>query len=102
MTADELIALNEQIAGMAQAGLPGIPESVLKLGRHPIPPVAVPVGIVALVFLAWLLPGLTDRGRVAWARVVYAVPAVGTLIRSARLAAFAELMAVLVEFEVPL
>jgi type II secretory pathway component PulF len=82
--------------------LPAVTELVLTLGRYPIPTVALPLGTFALFVLAWGLMRMTDRGRMTWARLVYAVPVVGTLVRSARLAAFAELMAVLVEFELPL
>jgi type II secretory pathway component PulF len=82
--------------------LPWITEMILKLGRHPLPTILVPVGVVVALFVAWAMMHMTDRGRQGWARLVYALPVVGTLIRSARLAAFAELMAVLVEFELPL
>jgi type II secretory pathway component PulF len=82
--------------------LPAITEFVLTLGRYPLPTLAVPVGIVVMILLAWGLMSMSAHGRLAWARIVYAVPVVGTLIRSARLAAFSELMAVLVEFEMPL
>src|SRR5439155_4311121 len=44
----------------------------------------------------------TPAGRALWARAVYAVPVVGTLIRAARLAAFTELLAILVDHETPL
>lgn len=92
----------DQVFRDFQMKLPAITEFVLTLGRHPLPTIAIPVGTIALFLLAWGLMGMTDRGRLGWARIVYAVPVVGTLIRSARLAAFAELMAVLVEYEVPL
>src|SRR5262249_14996238 len=35
-------------------------------------------------------------------RAVYALPMIGTLIRSARLAAFTDLLAILVDYEIPL
>jgi type II secretory pathway component PulF len=82
--------------------LPAVTEVILKASRHPIPTAAIPLAAVVFLIFAWGMMRLTDRGRRAWARIVYAVPVVGTLIRSARLAAFAELMAVLVEFELPL
>jgi type II secretory pathway component PulF len=82
--------------------LPLITEAILSLGRHPVPTIAAPLAATVFLVFAWGLMRLTERGRRAWARIVYAVPVVGTLIRSARLAAFAELMAVLVEFELPL
>jgi type II secretory pathway component PulF len=82
--------------------LPALSEWVLAVGRHPLY-VAVPVG-AALAGLAvtWVVLQASERGRRAWAWLLYAVPVVGTLIRSARLAAFADLLAVLVEYELPL
>ncbi|HEY1381184.1 MAG TPA: type II secretion system F family protein [Gemmataceae bacterium] len=82
--------------------LPWITEWVLRITRYPIPIFAVPVAVVATVFLTWLVTRWTPAGRRAWARLVYSVPVVGTLVRSARLAAFADLLSVLVEYEMPL
>jgi type II secretory pathway component PulF len=92
----------DEIFQSFQMQLPAVTKGVLLLGRNPFLTIAVPVTVAALVLLAWLLMGMTDRGRQAWAQIVYAVPVIGTLVRSARLAAFADLMAVLVEFELPL
>jgi type II secretory pathway component PulF len=92
----------DQVFRDFQMRLPAVTEFVLALGRHPVPTIVIPAAFVAALLLAWGLMRLTDRGRRAWARLVYAVPVIGTLIRSARLAAFAELMAVLVEYELPL
>jgi type II secretory pathway component PulF len=61
-----------------------------------------PVLLVVLLFTARLLLGLSERGRRAWARWIYAIPLVGRLLRSARLASFTDLLAILVEHEVPL
>jgi type II secretory pathway component PulF len=44
----------------------------------------------------------TEKGRILWARMVYAIPVVGTLIRSARMAAFTDLLAILVDHSMPL
>ena len=51
------------------------------IGPFFVSTVAVPLGAVALFLLAWGLMGMTDRGRMTWARLVYAVPVVGTLVR---------------------
>ncbi len=83
--------------------LPAVTEAVLAISRHPgayiVAPVLAVVGAVVLIRAAL---GGTERGRCYWARAVYAVPVVGTLVRAARLAAFTELLAILVEHEVPL
>jgi type II secretory pathway component PulF len=82
--------------------LPFITEWLMSLSRHPWPlllPVLVLAGV--LVLLPMVL-GMTERGRRVRARMVYAVPVLGTLIRSARLAAFTDLLGILVDHEVPL
>jgi type IV pilus assembly protein PilC len=82
--------------------LPWATEWVLAIGRNPIP-VMTPI-VLALVGLlvVWAILRPTQQGRRLWAWVLYSVPLVGTLIRAARLSAFADLMAVLVEYELPL
>lgn len=83
--------------------LPWITEAVLKLGRHPMELVVIPaLGLVLGIVVAYLILRLTPRGRRARIHLVYAVPVAGTLIRSARLAAFTELLAILVDHETPL
>jgi type II secretory pathway component PulF len=63
-------------------------------------------GIVALLMLSALLVRYLVRrgaaGRRAWAKMWYAVPIVGGLLRSARLAAFTDLMGILVDNSIPL
>jgi type II secretory pathway component PulF len=83
--------------------LPALTEWAFRLSRDPfyfliLPPLAV-LGVVTLLAL---FLGLTPRGRRARARLLYAVPVLGTLIRSARLAAFTDLLAILVDHETPL
>ena len=83
--------------------LPAITRLALEFGRHPaeiflIPPLAV---ILCLVLLKLSLGG-TEQGRRAWARFVYSIPIVGNLIRSARLAAFTDLLGMLVDHALPL
>ncbi|MGL4424082.1 MAG: type II secretion system F family protein [Gemmataceae bacterium] len=53
-------------------------------------------------FLTWLFFRWTNTGREKWARLMYTIPIVGTMIRAARLHAFTELLGMLVEYEVPL
>ena len=64
-----------------------------------IPPAAV--FVLAIAVERWWLRR-TVAGRILWARTIYALPVVGTLFRSARLAAFIDLLAILVEQKVPL
>jgi type II secretory pathway component PulF len=83
--------------------LPLISEMVLWVGRHPLPVVAVPLLLViALVLVERLWLNRTPQGQRRWTRIVYALPVVGTLLRSARLAAFSDLLGILVEQGVPL
>jgi type II secretory pathway component PulF len=83
--------------------LPWVTEIVLAVGRRPVPVFIVPGGLLLIgLFLVWAVSRVTDSGRRVWVRLVYAVPLVGTLIRSARMAAFADLLAVLVDYELPL
>ncbi|MCP6335770.1 hypothetical protein NL449_27515, partial [Klebsiella pneumoniae] len=63
---------------------------------------AGPVGALFGLLLVRQVLRLSPKGRQVWTEGVYALPVVGTLIRSARLAAFADLLAVLVEYEIPL
>jgi type II secretory pathway component PulF len=83
--------------------LPAVTEWTFAVAERPLEffvfPLAVLVGGALVVRLAL---GRTEKGRRAWARFVYAVPVVGTLIHSARLAAFTELLAILVDHALPL
>lgn len=83
--------------------LPILTEILFYIGTRPIeffvlPPVVLVVG---LVLERWWLRS-SASGRVLWARFVNAVPIAGTMIRSARLAAFADLLGILVDQSVPL
>src|SRR5207244_12536457 len=82
--------------------LPAMTKFVLMIGRNPIP-IVIPF-VLALVglFVAWAIMQRTSQGRRMWAWLLYGVPLIGTLVRAARLAAFADLLAVLVEYELPL
>ncbi len=86
-----------------QLSLPPVTQLVLAVGRHPIeyaviPVVAVLVGLV----LVRLILRSSEAGRYLWARSLYTIPIAGTLVRAARLAAFTELLAILVDHETPL
>ena len=82
--------------------LPLATEGLLAVFRRPafvVAPVLAAVGAVLLVRA--VLAG-SERGRCYWARAVYALPVVGTLIRAARLAAFTDLLALLIDHGLPL
>lgn len=75
----------------------------LEAVKHPV--------FVGLLLAAWVtlwvgilrvIVHTKGSGRLAWTRLGYAVPVVGTLVRSMRLAAFSELLAILVDQNVPL
>ncbi len=82
--------------------LPWITQAAFAVAEHPL--------IVGIVLLALLLPvvvlliasRLWPGARRVSARILYRLPLIGTLVRSARLASFAELLAILVEYEVPM
>jgi len=83
--------------------LPLATQLVLDIGRHPVEILVVPAAVIGGgIIIAWLASRFTRRGRRWWARGVYAVPLVGGVIRSARLAAFTDLLGMLVEYGVPL
>jgi type II secretory pathway component PulF len=44
----------------------------------------------------------SEAGRRRWASWIYAIPIAGTLLRAARLAAFTDLLALVVDYELPL
>jgi type II secretory pathway component PulF len=83
--------------------LPRITLAVIQIGRHPfefvlLPPAALVLGFMMVRF------GLrgTEGGQRAWARMVYSLPLIGTLVRSSRLAAFSDLLSILVKYAMPL
>ncbi len=82
--------------------LPYITELAIDISRNAdivIFVVLVPVGFLAICAAA---THLTGRGRDFWAQAMTYVPLAGTVIRSARLAAFCDLLGMLIEFGVPL
>lgn len=83
--------------------LPAVSEILLTVLRHPMRCFVNPLLLIlfVLVVTRWQLRR-TELGRCLWARFVYAVPILGTLLRSARLAAFTDLLAILVDHTVPL
>lgn len=83
--------------------LPAITEWALAVGQHPLPRFVLPIlaVVVGLIVIRQILR-LTAWGRRLWARWIYAIPIAGTLTRSARLAAFTDLLAILVDHELPL
>jgi type II secretory pathway component PulF len=83
--------------------LPLLTEALLTVGRHPFLILVLPAGIIVglVVGLRWVIRS-SPTGRVRWARFIYALPIFGSLIRSARLAAFVELLGILVDRSIPL
>lgn len=83
--------------------LPLMTKFVLFFGRYPIEGLVVPAVLFAvLVAFVWAAVRFTSRGKRVFAHVIYFVPLVGTVIRAARLAAFCDLLAMLIEYELPL
>jgi type II secretory pathway component PulF len=83
--------------------LPLIAEVMLFIGSHLLQTVVFPLLfiLITILFARWGLRS-SRQGRMTWARFVYSVPIVGGLIRSARLAAFTDLLGIMVDKAVPL
>ncbi len=83
--------------------MPVLTQVLIFVGQHPLQLLVLPIVVVVVVLLGvrWALRAGAN-GRVLWARFIYATPMFGTLIRSARLAAFTDLLAILVDESVPL
>jgi type II secretory pathway component PulF len=98
-----LLPQYEQFFSDFKIPLPAVTRWTMTLTRHPLLYIGVPLlaGLVTLLAFRWALRR-TEKGRRVWVRLVYAVPLVGTLIRSARLAAFTELLGILVDHALPL
>lgn len=93
----------DQVFRDFQMRLPAMTEVALSIGRHPFLTIVLPIGlVVGGVLLTRFILQRTEPGRRLWARLLYSLPIIGTLFRAARMAAFADLLAVLVEFQLPL
>jgi general secretion pathway protein F len=93
----------EEIFQDFRLSLPLVTKGVLAIGRDAWTRLGLPLVVLAgLLVLVRVWMRYTERGRRAWTQVIYVIPLVGTLVRSARLASFVELMAILVEHSVPL
>jgi type IV pilus assembly protein PilC len=86
-----------------QMQLPLVTQGVLALSRKPLEYLFAPalVLIVGFVFFRILVRS-TPMGRLVWARLIYSLPIIGTLLRAARLMSFTELLAILIDNEIPL
>jgi type II secretory pathway component PulF len=83
--------------------LPTLTRILVFVGEHPVAILVVPpVVVIAGLLIARQVLQASAGGRVLWARFVNALPVAGTLIRSARLAAFTDLLGILVDQSVPL
>lgn len=83
--------------------VPLMTEAVLELGRHPFEYLILPpLLLIALLLVVRFVLQRTERGRMLWTRWVYALPIAGTLVHAARLAAYTDLLAILVDHHIPL
>ncbi len=83
--------------------LPLFTQMVVNICQNPIQTLAIPlVGIGVIAFVFRLVLNATETGRCIWARIIYSLPVFGVLVRSARLAAFTDLLAILIENQMPL
>ncbi|HYT91607.1 MAG TPA: type II secretion system F family protein [Gemmataceae bacterium] len=98
-----VLPLFVEIFEQMKVKLPALTKILVFVGQHPLEILVLPVAIViGGLVSARLLLGTSAAGRVLWARFVYALPLVGVLIRSARLAAFVDLLGLLVDQAIPL
>jgi type II secretory pathway component PulF len=92
-----------QIFSSFDMKLPAATLLLLGIGANPLETIVYP--LAALVFgilLARWFMRFTEQGRKRWARLLYAIPLIGTLVRSARMAAYTDLLAVFVDHGLPL
>ena len=83
--------------------LPAVTRFILLFGEYPFELLCVPAMIfVGSLTVGWMFCQLTPWGRRAWSQFIYLIPLLGTLIRSARMAAFTDLLGMLVEYGIPL
>jgi type II secretory pathway component PulF len=93
----------EQIFQDFNMRLPVVTEIAFAIGGRPLEVVVLPlVVVIGGVLMLRLILKRSERGRLAWSRLVYSLPVAGTLLRASRLAAFSELLAILVDHAVPL
>jgi type II secretory pathway component PulF len=83
--------------------LPLLTQVMLAICRRPLLFLVAPLLIIVgtIILTKAILSG-SEGGRRRWTRLVYALPVVGVLIRASRQAAFADLLALLVDHDVPL
>jgi type II secretory pathway component PulF len=83
--------------------LPWVTRFVLAVCQRPgaclVAPILAVLGTLLVTRAA--LAG-TEKGRCYWTSAVYALPIIGTLVRAARLVAFTDLLAILVDHGLPL
>jgi type II secretory pathway component PulF len=83
--------------------LPYISQLFIGAAHHPVALLLVPT--LAVIFF-WMLVnvflGYLGGGPGHWANFIYSIPVFGTLVRAARLAAFTELLGILVDNQLPL
>jgi general secretion pathway protein F len=83
--------------------VPPLTVATFALCRHPLLYFVLPPALLAVLLLTIRqVLRQSAAGRRLWARWLYALPLVGTLLRAARLAGFTDLLAILVEHKVPL
>ena len=99
----EILPPYEEIFAGFKMKVPIITRIVMYLGKHPISFFVMPslIFILGVAAERWWLRR-TPRGRMTWARIVYFIPVIGSLTRSARLAAFCDLLGILIDQAVPL
>lgn len=83
--------------------LPFLTMMVIEVAQNPLLWIGLPfVVVVSIVGITRMLLLRSERGQVYWAKFLYSLPVLGAFLRAIRIAAFTELLAVLVENQIPL
>ncbi len=83
--------------------LPLFSKIIFSICEHPLTTLVLPLSIIGGIFILLKVGfNASERGRCLWTRLIYSLPIFGVLIHSARLAAFTDLLAILIESQMPL
>jgi type II secretory pathway component PulF len=91
-----------QIFNNFQMTLPALTQAVIWVAGHALFFVLPILVIGGGLLFYWFGSRFSVRGRLVWARFVYMIPIVGTMVRATRLASFTELLGIMVDRSVPL
>lgn len=98
-----LVPMFDEIFKGFRMKLPAVTEMMMHVSRHPVYYFLLPAITLALVFVSLrIYLAYSPKGQERWARLQNGIPLLGMLIRSARMAAFTDLLGILVDNGLPL